>query len=154
MKASENRMILLALRNSSNRNIPSGGEKCSPGMVGGAPADPYAISGGMTNFRFSPTHILEERHTISIVMQQSLNLTNLCTIADVHLNHLLKSSLVCPGILAYNSIQTHSIRIMAEIVHLSEILLKELFHRTQTHPKRPWSHPRITWPLPNVKDNG
>ena len=29
-----------------------------PGILGGAPEAPYPSSGGITNFRFSPTHIL------------------------------------------------------------------------------------------------
>lgn len=29
-----------------------------PGILGGAPRSPYPISGGITNLRFSPSHIL------------------------------------------------------------------------------------------------
>lgn len=32
-----------------------------PGIFGGAPLSPYPISEGMTNFLFSPTHILKRR---------------------------------------------------------------------------------------------
>ena len=35
-----------------------------PGILGGAPEAPYPNSGGITSFRFSPTHILKGIHKL------------------------------------------------------------------------------------------